>query len=397
MKYILSLIITLFSLSTWAVPITINGNIDGDNQHLLIAIGTKDNEYQTVAIDSATNSFSLIIDINTPDAAYMYISSKSLPGEELRVPIFIPAKSTSASINIKVGNTITATMNDQNSQAIISYISGYLKPLFDKYKPINILLPAITTGADSISMTMTNRDAIDYLQYYANLNRALVTTGLRQSNYKIPSEAIVNCPTAQDLVMMPGLKYFREATAPLVIQEIAIGSNLENRLNRVKAAVADTALISIIEQQLIEQDRIDSYSRVGGEMPDVPIIDQQGNEHRLSEFKGRYVYIDLWASWCGPCNQEIPYLKELERTIGNDKVVFVSISIDEDFNAWKAAIKRHNLSGNQFLGNETLASLLKVQGIPRFLIYDKEGRLLNPDAPRPSSQMEIRRILNSLE
>ena len=397
MKYILSLIITLFSLSTWAVPITINGNIDGDNQHLLIAIGTKDNEYQTVAIDSATNSFSLIIDINTPDAAYMYISSKSLPGEELRVPIFIPAKSTSASINIKVGNTITATMNDQNSQAIISYISGYLKPLFDNYKPINILLPAITTGADSISMTMTNRDAIDYLQYYANLNRALVTTGLRQSNYKIPSEAIVNCPTAQDLVMMPGLKYFREATAPLVIQEIAIGSNLENRLNRVKAAVADTALISIIEQQLIEQDRIDSYSRVGGEMPDVPIIDQQGNEHRLSEFKGRYVYIDLWASWCGPCNQEIPYLKELERTIGNDKVVFVSISIDEDSNAWKAAIKRHNLSGNQFLGNETLATLLKVQGIPRFLIYDKEGRLLYPDAPRPSSQMEIRRILNSLE
>lgn len=397
MKYILSLIITLFSLSTWAVPITINGNIDGDNQHLLIAIGTKDNEYQTVAIDSATNSFSLIIDINTPDAAYMYISSKSLPGEELRVPIFIPAKSTSASINIKVGNTITATMNDQNSQAIISYISGYLKPLFDKYKPINILLPAITTGADSISMTMTNRDAIDYLQYYANLNRAIVTTRLRQSNYRIPPEAIVNCPTAQDLVMMPGLKYFREATAPLVIQEIAIGSNLENRLNRVKAAVADTALISIIERQLIEQDRIDSYSRVGGEMPDVPIIDPQGNEHRLSEFKGRYVYIDLWASWCGPCNQEIPYLKELERTIGNDKVVFISISIDEDFNAWKAAIKRHNLSGNQFLGNETLATLLKVQGIPRFLIYDKEGRLLYPDAPRPSSQMEIRRILNSLE
>lgn len=397
MKYILSLIITFFALSTWAVPITINGNIDGDNQHLLIAIGTKDNEYQTVAIDSATNSFSLIIDINTPDAAYMYISSKSLPGEELRVPIFIPAKSTSASINIKVGNTITATMNDQNSQAIISYISGYLKPLFDNYKPINILLPAITTGADSISMTMTNRDAIDYLQYYANLNRAIVTTRLRQSNYKIPSEAIVNCPTAQDLVMMPGLKYFREATAPLVIQEIAIGSNLENRLNRVKAAVADTALISIIERQLIEQDRIDSYSRVGGEMPDVPIIDPQGNEHRLSEFKGRYVYIDLWASWCGPCNQEIPYLKELEKDIDNDKVVFVSISIDEDSNAWKAAIKRHNLSGNQFLGNETLATLLKVQGIPRFLIYDKEGRLLYPDAPRPSSQMEIRRILNSLE
>ena len=76
-----------------------------------------------------------------------------------------------------------------------------------------------------------------------------------------------------------------------------------------------------------------------------------------------------------------PYLKELEKTLGNDQVVFVSISIDEDPNAWKAAIKRHNLTGNQFLGNETLATLLKVQGIPRFLIYDKEGRLLYPEAP----------------
>lgn len=397
MKYILSLIITLFSLSTWAVPITINGNIDGDNQHLLIAIGTKDNEYQTVAIDSATNTFSHTIDINTPDAAYMHISSKFLPGKDLSLPVFIPAKASDITVDIKASNAISATCSDPNSQAIASYINDYLPRLFSSRKPLQYILPAITSGADSISMTMKNRDAIDYLQYYAHLNRSMTTSKFRYSQIRIPTEALVGCMSAQDLVMMPGLKYFREASAPLVIQEIAIGSNLESRLNRVKAAVADTALVAIIEQQLTEQERIDSYCRVGGEMPDVPIIDPQGNEHRLAEFKGRYVYIDMWASWCGPCNQEIPYLKELEKTLGNDQVVFVSISIDEDPDAWKAAIKRHNLTGNQFLGNETLATLLKVQGIPRFLIYDKEGRLLYPEAPRPSSGMTIRRILNSLK
>ena len=94
MKHLFSFIIALCAVTSWAAPVTIKGKIGGDNQHLLIAIGTKDNEYQTVAIDTATNTFSHIIDINTPDAAYMYISSKSLPGEELRVPIFIPAKST---------------------------------------------------------------------------------------------------------------------------------------------------------------------------------------------------------------------------------------------------------------------------------------------------------------
>lgn len=397
MKYILSLIITLFSLSTWAVPITINGNIDGDNQHLLIAIGTKDNEYQTVAIDSATNTFSHTIDINTPDAAYMHISSKFLPGKDLSLPVFIPAKASDITVDIKASNAISATCSDPNSQAIASYINDYLPRLFSSRKPLQYILPAITSGADSISMTMKNRDAIDYLQYYAHLNRSMTTSKFRYSQIRIPTEALVGCMSAQDLVLMPGLKYFREASAPLVIQEIAIGSNLESRLNRVKAAVADTALVAIIEQQLTEQERIDSYCRVGGEMPDVPIIDPQGNEHRLAEFKGRYVYIDMWASWCGPCNQEIPYLKELEKTLGNDQVVFVSISIDEDPDAWKAAIKRHNLTGNQFLGNETLATLLKVQGIPRFLIYDKEGRLLYPEAPRPSSGMTIRRILNSLK
>lgn len=397
MKHLFSLIIALCAVTSWAAPVTVKGKIDGNSQHLHIMVGTQGNTFEAVAIDSATNTFSHIIDINTPDAAYMHISSKALPGKELSLPVFIPAKASAIAVDIKAGNTITVTCSDPNSQAIATYINDYLPRLFSSRKPLQDILPAITSGADSISMTMTNRDAIDYLQYYAHLNRAMTTSKFRYSLIKIPTEALVGCMSAQDLVMMPGLKYFREATAPLIIQEIAIGSNLENRLNRVKAAIADTALISIVEQQLIEQDRIDSYSRVGGEMPDVPIIDPQGNEHRLSEFKGRYVYIDLWASWCGPCNQEIPYLKELEKTLGNDQVAFVSISIDEDSNAWKAAIKRHNLSGNQFLGNETLATLLKVQGIPRFLIYDKEGRLLYPDAPRPSSGMEIRHILNSLE
>lgn len=401
MKHLLSLIIALCSVTSWASPVTVKGKINGNSQQVHIMVGTQGNNFETVTIDTATNTFSHIIDINTPDAAYMHISSKTLPRKELSLPVFIPAKAPAITVNINAsnnaGNIITATCSDPNSQAIASYINDFLPRLFSSRKPLQYILPAITSGADSISMTMKNRDAIDFLQYYAHLNRAMTTSKFRYSLIRVPTEALVGCMSAQDLVMMPGLKYFRQATAPLVIQEIAIGSNLESRLNRVKAAVADTALVAIIEQQLTEQERIDSYSRVGGEMPDVSIIDPQGNEHRLSEFKGRYVYIDMWASWCGPCNQEIPYLKELEKTLGNDQVVFVSISIDEDADAWKAAIKRHNLTGNQFLGNETLATLLNVQGIPRFLIYDKEGRLLYPEAPRPSSGMEIRHILNSLK
>ena len=135
----------------------------------------------------------------------------------------------------------------------------------------------------------------------------------------------------------------------------------------------------------------------GAPVPDIEILDAEGNSHKLSEFKGKYIYIDFWASWCGPCNREIPFLKDLEKTLNNDNVVFVGISIDEDAEAWKGALKRNELSENQFLGNNKLSEMLSIQSIPRYVIYDKEGKLLDANAPRPSSGDEIRSILKNLK
>ena len=140
-----------------------------------------------------------------------------------------------------------------------------------------------------------------------------------------------------------------------------------------------------------------SYTTVGAPAPDVDLYDAKGNKHRLSEFKGKYVYLDLWASWCGPCNLEIPYMKELERSLGNEMVVFVAISVDEDVDSWKAALARHKLEGNQFIASPIFPQLLKLYSIPRYMIYDKEGKLVNANAPRPSSGEIIKQILSGLK
>lgn len=128
----------------------------------------------------------------------------------------------------------------------------------------------------------------------------------------------------------------------------------------------------------------------------VTLVDAGGKEVGISDFRGRYVYVDLWASWCAPCVREVPFLQELEKELANKDVVFVSISLDTDEKAWRDKMKALDMHGHQLLNQDnSLAEALKVRGIPFFVIYDKEGRLYMSDAPRPSNP-DLKGLLEGL-
>lgn len=137
----------------------------------------------------------------------------------------------------------------------------------------------------------------------------------------------------------------------------------------------------------------------GANFPEnVTLTDVDGNKVDFSSFKGRYVYIDLWASWCVPCCREVPQLQQLEKELDNKDVVFLSISIDKKEEAWKAKMKALNMHGNQLLNSDnSLCEMLNVTGIPFFLIYDKEGKLYMYDAPRPGNVDKTKSLLESLK
>ena len=138
---------------------------------------------------------------------------------------------------------------------------------------------------------------------------------------------------------------------------------------------------------------------VGSPFPaGVVLEDIEGNVVDFSTFKGKYVYIDLWASWCGPCCKEVPHLQALEKELQNENVVFLSISTDTDKEAWKNKMDELGMHGNQLHDRDnTLCNALNVKGIPFFLIYDKEGKLHTYKAMRPSSGDALKAFLEALE
>ena len=135
---------------------------------------------------------------------------------------------------------------------------------------------------------------------------------------------------------------------------------------------------------------------VGRPSPMFKGVDVNGKEMTLRDFRGKYIYIDMWATWCGPCQKELPFLKKLEEKFKGRNIVFVGLSIDQDKAKWAARVKSGALSGTQLhIGKGSkFQSDYRISGIPRFILLDPNGRIVNPDMTRPSSE-DTEKILNS--
>ncbi len=121
-----------------------------------------------------------------------------------------------------------------------------------------------------------------------------------------------------------------------------------------------------------------------------------GGTTSLEDFKGKYVYVDVWATWCGPCKAEIPSLKKVEEKYHGKNIEFVSISVDKvaDRDKWTKMIEEKELKGVQLMADNAFQSDFVqdylIMGIPRFILIDPNGNIVNSNAPRPSDKKLIK-------
>lgn len=129
--------------------------------------------------------------------------------------------------------------------------------------------------------------------------------------------------------------------------------------------------------------------------------DVSGKTVSLESLRGKYIYIDLWATWCTPCKAEIPHLKKTEEANKDKNIQFVSISLDErkDYQNWKEYVNNNDLQGIQLVADSAFESDFAIKmgilSIPRFILIDPSGKIISANALRPSDKA-LQTLLNKL-
>ena len=184
-----------------------------------------------------------------------------------------------------------------------------------------------------------------------------------------------NLDILKDMVKM----YPDQVTAPFFIYW---GMRYQLPLEELK--VMRTAIDSKLNEhpytkQLDEFIRLAEFN-VGSTIPDFTLPDQNGKMVSVKDFRGKYVLIDFWASWCGPCLREMPNVVKLYKECKGKNFEILGISLDKDKNAWTAAVKKNGMKWVQVcdlkMWRTEPVKLCNVRAVPYTVLIDPEGKVV---------------------
>ncbi len=138
----------------------------------------------------------------------------------------------------------------------------------------------------------------------------------------------------------------------------------------------------------------------GREAPGFTLTDINGDTVALDDFLGKVVYLDFWASWCGPCIQQIPHAKELKKRMADQEdLVFLYVSVDTDENAWRNMVKKEEIKGvhvNVPGFSHDVPQSYNLRGVPTFYVIGRDGKIFDNRPPRPSGETIDEVLLSAL-
>ena len=163
-----------------------------------------------------------------------------------------------------------------------------------------------------------------------------------------------------------------------------------------KSGNPNSKLVSEVDELVASWARLDK----GQPALDFSYESINGDTLTMADFKGSVVYIDVWATWCGPCIGEHPYMEKLQEEFKDKNVTFVAVSIDDTKEPWIKMVNDKKLGGVHVFApgawNSSIINDYMIQGIPRFILIDQEGNIVDATAQRPSGNIdeEIEKLLN---
>ncbi len=311
--------------------------------------------------------------------------------------------------------TLSGKITNQNSDSLIVRTRTYSKAIkvnddgtFSDTLKVESGVYNLYDGKEFTYMFLKNGVDINLTLDAKELDKTIkyTGTGAETSNY------IAKKSLLQKSLFTPDLLDLEEDAFKAKVTEIEnkLSELIENNKNIDSTIYASEKagleklnenLLTAYTQKKMKDVKISDFT--GKPSPEfVNYENHKGGTTSLSDLKGKYVYIDVWATWCGPCKKEIPSLKKVEKQYHGKNIEFVSISIDDEtlHDAWKKMVTDKELGGIQLLADNNFKSKFvqdyKIQGIPRFILIDPDGNVVDANAPRPSSPklIELFKSLN---
>lgn len=172
--------------------------------------------------------------------------------------------------------------------------------------------------------------------------------------------------------------------------EIAL-SSYESLSERVKKSIIGVETKAILDEV--------GKTAVGQMAPDFKAAMPNGDEFSLSQLKGKYVLIDFWASWCGPCIAEVPNVKAVYDQYKSKDFEILSVSLDDNKEKWVTSIEKNELNWNHISTlkgwNCEIAKLYNVIGVPNMILLDKEGRIVTKDLRGEKLLEEVSKLIDN--
>ncbi len=234
----------------------------------------------------------------------------------------------------------------------------------------NFLLCMLTTSKYDTLSQQNNTSEIFYNVVIENINFAR----------KFLHSEIRDLFIAQRIGALLSTNLVKEATTT---HDALYFKRVDSLITFAKTSFSDTVLLNVLfayqKNQLKTAKETESLNQ-GAVAPDFKLTDLAGKTVSLSDFKGRFVCINFWATWCSPCIKSIPEKNTLQRKYKNSEIVFINVCVDSDNKKWESLIKDNDFQGVHLICKGDWINILYrsyyITGIPHYVLVDEKGKII---------------------
>lgn len=245
-------------------------------------------------------------------------------------------------------------------------------------------------------MDMDDEEAFNNIQSYRILITECWRLHLKDAQKKDPNLSVVSHVESQ--IKDINSSKIKDLIVSMLFKQMSLkNENYETDYPKIMAMLTDDKM----KEKLTARYKSVNDTKPEMSAPEFNYENHNGGTTSLEDLKGKIVYVEVWATWCGPCIKEMPALTQLIKDFKGKNIDFVSISIDSknDYEKWKKMVPEKNVGGIQLLADKGLKSdfmkAFSVGLIPRSILLDEEGKIITNKAPRPSAE-NTKEYLDSL-